>query len=99
LIKTAALTGNLVEQIKYEANDELVSSDIVGCTAPAIYDSKATIERTYGNNIILYIWYDNEFGYSHQVVRLAKYIAKVGASPIIKVYNLLYLYIKHDRCA
>lgn len=77
LIKTAALTGNLVEQIKYEANDELVSSDIVGCTAPAIYDSKATIVRTDGKNIILYIWYDNEFGYSHQVVRLAKYIAKV----------------------
>jgi glyceraldehyde 3-phosphate dehydrogenase len=77
LIKTAALTGNLVEQIKYELNDELVSSDIVGCTAPAIYDSKATIVRPDGKNIILYIWYDNEFGYSHQVIRLAKYIAKV----------------------
>ena len=77
LIKTAALTGNLVEQIKYELNDELVSSDIVGCTAPAIYDSKATIVRHDGKNIILYIWYDNEFGYSHQVIRLAKYIAKV----------------------
>ena len=77
LIKTAALSGNLVEQIKYELNDELVSSDIVGCTAPAIYDSKATIVRPVGKNIILYIWYDNEFGYSHQVIRLAKYIAKV----------------------
>ena len=77
LIKTAALSGNLVEQIKYELNDELVSSDIVGCTAPAIYDSKATIVRPDGKNIILYIWYDNEFGYSHQVIRLAKYIAKV----------------------
>ena len=77
LIKTAALSGNLVEQIKYELNDELVSSDIVGCTAPAIYDSKTTIVRPDGKNIILYIWYDNEFGYSHQVIRLAKYIAKV----------------------
>ena len=77
VIKTAALSGALVEQIKYEFNDELVSSDIVGCTAPAIYDSKATIVSPNGKNIILYIWYDNEFGYSHQVVRLAKYIAKV----------------------
>ena len=76
-IKTAALTGDLVEQIKYELNDELVSRDIVGCTAPAIYDSKATIISPNGKNIILYIWYDNEFGYSHQVIRLAKYIAKV----------------------
>lgn len=77
LIKGAALSGNLVEQIKYELNNELVSSDIVGCTAPAIYDSKATIVRSDGKNIIIYIWYDNEFGYSHQVIRLAKYIAKV----------------------
>ena len=30
-----------------------------------------------GKNIVLYIWYDNEYGYSHQVIRLAKYIAKV----------------------
>ena len=77
LIKTAALSGPLVEQIKYELNDELVSSDIVGCTAPAIFDSKATLIGPNGKNIILYIWYDNEFGYSHQVIRLAKYIAKV----------------------
>ncbi len=77
LIKTAALSGVLVEQIKYEFNDELVSSDIVGSTAPAIYDSKATIVSPNKKNIILYIWYDNEFGYSHQVIRLAKYIAKV----------------------
>jgi len=76
-IKKYALEGDLVEQIKFEINDELVSSDIVGSSAPAIYDSKATIVRSDGKNAILYIWYDNEYGYSHQVIRLAKYIAKV----------------------
>jgi glyceraldehyde 3-phosphate dehydrogenase len=76
-IKKYALEGDLVEQIKFELNDELVSSDIVGSSAPAIYDSKATIVREDGKNVILYIWYDNEYGYSHQVIRLAKYIAKV----------------------
>ncbi len=76
-IKKYALEGDLVEQIKYEMSDELVSSDIVGSSAPSIYDSKATIVRPDGKNIILYIWYDNEYGYSHQVIRLAKYIAKV----------------------
>ena len=76
-LKKYALEGDLVEQIKYELSDELVSSDIVGCSAPSIYDSKATIVRKDGKNIILYIWYDNEYGYSHQVIRLAKYIAKV----------------------
>jgi len=77
VLKKYALQGDLVEQIKFELNDELVSSDILGCSAPAIYDSKATIVRADGKNAILYIWYDNEYGYSHQVVRLAKYIAKV----------------------
>ena len=76
-MKKYALEGDLVEQIKYELNDELVSSDIVGSSAPSIYDSKATIVRADGKNVLLYIWYDNEYGYSHQVIRLAKYIAKV----------------------
>lgn len=76
-IKNSALQGSLVEQIKFEFNDELVSSDIIGCSAPSIYDSKATIVREDGKNAILYIWYDNEYGYCHQVIRLAKYIAKV----------------------
>ncbi|MDA8572581.1 glyceraldehyde-3-phosphate dehydrogenase [Flavobacteriaceae bacterium] len=77
LLKQHALEGPLVEQIKYELSDELVSSDIVGSSAPAIFDSKATIVRDNGKNIVLYIWYDNEYGYSHQVVRLAKYMAEV----------------------
>ncbi len=76
-MKKYALEGDLVEQIKFELSDELVSSDIVGSSAPAIYDSKATIVRKDGKNVLLYIWYDNEYGYSHQVVRLAKYISKV----------------------
>ncbi|MGY0392077.1 glyceraldehyde-3-phosphate dehydrogenase [Bizionia sp. KMM 8389] len=76
-LKKYALEGNLVEQIKYELSDELVSSDIVGSSAPSIFDSKATIVRQDGKNAIIYIWYDNEYGYSHQVIRLAKYIAKV----------------------
>jgi len=77
LMKKYALEGDLVEQIKYEMSDELVSSDIIGSSAPSIYDSKATIVRADGKNTILYIWYDNEHGYSHQVIRLAKYVSKV----------------------
>ena len=77
IIKKYALEGDLVEQIKYSLSNELVSTDIVGTAAPSIYDSSATIVSADGKNIVLYIWYDNEFGYSHQVIRLAKYIAKV----------------------
>ncbi|EMY3553040.1 glyceraldehyde-3-phosphate dehydrogenase [Flavobacterium psychrophilum] len=77
IMKKYALEGELVEQIKYSLNNELVSSDIVGTSAPAIFDSNATIVSADGKNIVLYVWYDNEYGYSHQVIRLAKYIAKV----------------------
>lgn len=77
VMKKYALEGDLVEQIKYSINNELVSSDIIGSSAPSIYDSNATIVRKDGKNAVIYVWYDNEYGYSHQVIRLAKYIAKV----------------------
>ena len=76
-LKKSALNGDLVEQIKYSLNNELVSSDIVGTTACAIFDSNATIVTADGMSVVLYIWYDNEYGYSHQVMRLSKYISKV----------------------
>jgi glyceraldehyde 3-phosphate dehydrogenase len=76
-LKKYALEGDLVEQIKYSIDNELVSTDIVGSNAPSIYDSNATIVSADGKKAILYVWYDNEYGYSHQVIRLAKYIAKV----------------------
>lgn len=76
-IKRYAMEGDLVEQIQYSLNNELVSSDIVGTSAPSIFDSNATIVAKNGKSVVLYVWYDNEYGYSHQVIRLAKYIAKV----------------------
>lgn len=77
IMKKYALEGDLVEQIKYSLNNELVSSDIVGSSAPSIFDSNATIVTEDGKNAVIYVWYDNEYGYSHQVIRLAKYISRV----------------------
>ena len=74
IMKKYALEGELVEQIKYSLNNELVSSDIVGTSAPAIFDSNATIVSGDGKNIVLYVWYDNEYGYSCRVVELLKKI-------------------------
>ena len=76
-LKKYALDGDLVEQIKYSLNNELVSSDIIGSSAPSIFDSNATIVAKDGHNVVIYVWYDNEYGYSHQVIRLAKHIAQV----------------------
>jgi glyceraldehyde 3-phosphate dehydrogenase len=77
ILKKYALEGDMVEQIRYSLSNELVSSDIIGTSEPSIYDSEATIVSSDGKNAIVYVWYDNEYGYSHQVMRLAKYIAQV----------------------
>jgi glyceraldehyde 3-phosphate dehydrogenase len=76
-IRDSALRGNLVNQINYQVDPDLVSSDIIGNTCCSIYDSNATICTEEGKDVVLYIWYDNEFGYTKQVIRLAKLIAKV----------------------
>ena len=76
-MRDAALKGNLVNQINYQVDPDLVSTDIIGNTCCSIYDSNATICTEEGKDVVLYIWYDNEFGYTKQVIRLAKQIAKV----------------------
>jgi glyceraldehyde 3-phosphate dehydrogenase len=76
-LRKHALAGDLVEQIEYSMSNELVSSDIVGRTAASIYDSPATIASNDGKNVVVYVWYDNEYGYTNQVMRLAKYVSKV----------------------
>jgi glyceraldehyde 3-phosphate dehydrogenase len=76
-LRQAALHGDLVEQIMYSMSNELVSSDIIGNPCPSIVDSPATIVHTDGKSLVLYVWYDNEYGYTRQVIRLSKYIAQV----------------------
>ena len=77
IVKDAALNGNLVNQIFYSFDEELVSNDIIGNTCCSVFDAPATIVSPDKKNVVLYTWYDNEFGYTKQVIRLAKYIAKV----------------------
>jgi glyceraldehyde 3-phosphate dehydrogenase len=77
LIKDAALNGDLVNQIFYSYDPELVSTDIIGNTCCSVFDSHASIVSKDGKNVVLYAWYDNEFGYTKQVIRMAKYISKV----------------------
>ena len=76
-IREAALRGDLVNQINYQIDPDLVSTDIIGNNCCSVFDSNATIASNGGKDIILYTWYDNEFGYTKQVIRLAKLIAKV----------------------
>jgi glyceraldehyde 3-phosphate dehydrogenase len=77
ILKDAALNGDLVEQIQYSYSNELVSSDLVGNPCASIVDSPATIVSKDNKNVVLYVWYDNEYGYTRQVMRLAKQLADV----------------------
>jgi glyceraldehyde 3-phosphate dehydrogenase len=77
LFLDASLRGTLIEQIRYSNSTEFVSSDGIGDSCPCIFDSPATKVSEDGHTVIAYLWYDNEFGYTSQVVRLARHIAKV----------------------
>lgn len=77
IIRKAALHSELVEQIQFCDSNELVSTDIIGNPCPSVFDSQATIVAENGKQIVLYVWYDNEYGYTKQVFRLAKYLSEV----------------------
>jgi glyceraldehyde 3-phosphate dehydrogenase len=77
IMKDAALNGKLVEQIQYVNSNEFVSTDVIGNPCPSVFDSQATIVGPDKKNIVLYVWYDNEYGYTRQVIRFSKYIAEV----------------------
>jgi glyceraldehyde 3-phosphate dehydrogenase len=76
-IKKYALQGALVEQIQYAFSNELVSTDVIGNPCPSVFDSQATIISPDKKNAVLYVWYDNEYGYTRQVIRFAKQLAEV----------------------
>ena len=75
-VRQTALHSPLQQQIGYTISDEVVSSDFVGSRQACIFDSRQTIVR--GKNCVLYCWYDNEFGYSCQVVRCVEKMAGVN---------------------
>ena len=77
VLRNAALHGDLVEQIQYSVSNELVSSDLVGNPCASIFDSPATIVSKDNKSLVLYVWYDNEYGYSRQVIRYSKFLADV----------------------
>jgi glyceraldehyde 3-phosphate dehydrogenase len=77
VLNQASLFGDLVEQVEYSISNELVSSDLIGNSHASIVDGPATIIAKDGKGAVLYVWYDNEYGYTRQVIRLAKSIAGV----------------------
>lgn len=67
-LRKISLKSDLQNQVDYTASSEIVSTDLVGSRYAGVVDSQATIVD--GDRAVLYVWYDNEFGYSCQVVRV-----------------------------
>jgi glyceraldehyde 3-phosphate dehydrogenase len=74
-LRRMSIDSDYQKQIDYVDSPEVVSSDFVGNRHAGIVDAKATIAN--GNHVVLYVWYDNEFGYSCQVIRILQHISNV----------------------
>ena len=74
-MRNQALHSSLRKQIDYSASPEVVSTDFVGSRHACIFDAQATIVN--GKQAVLYLWYDNEFGYSCQVHRILERMAGI----------------------
>ncbi|MEV7855961.1 glyceraldehyde-3-phosphate dehydrogenase [Streptomyces sp. NPDC088183] len=74
-LRNVSLTSPLKRQIDFTTAPDAVSSDFMGSRHASIVDAGAT--KVDGDNAILYLWYDNEFGYSCQVIRVVQHVSGV----------------------
>ncbi|MEW2400855.1 glyceraldehyde-3-phosphate dehydrogenase [Streptomyces sp. NPDC046862] len=74
-LRDVSLTSPLKRQIDFTTAPDAVSSDFIGSRHASIVDAGAT--KVDGDNAILYLWYDNEFGYSCQVIRVVQHVSGV----------------------
>ncbi|WP_082803289.1 glyceraldehyde-3-phosphate dehydrogenase [Kocuria palustris] len=74
-LRGISLDSPLSRQIDYTDSPETVSSDLVGSRYASVVDGLATVVN--GKTVVVYVWYDNEFGYSSQVVRVAAKMANI----------------------
>ncbi len=75
-LRQMAMHSDLQKQIDFVSSQEVVSTDFVGSRHAGVVDAEATIAND--NRVVLYVWYDNEFGYSCQVVRVMEDMAGVN---------------------
>ncbi|WP_419834825.1 glyceraldehyde-3-phosphate dehydrogenase [Endozoicomonas atrinae] len=72
-LRETSLYSSLQKQVDYVTSVEAVSSDFVGSRRAGVVDGQATIVD--GKRCVLYVWYDNEFGYSCQVNRILQFMS------------------------
>ena len=69
---------NKNETIGY-TEEEIVSSDIIGSTCGGIFDATLTKVVKAGDKELVKVsaWYDNEMGYTSQMIRTCKYLGEL----------------------
>ena len=84
-LRSIAFHSKYREIIGFVNSTEIVSTDFYSSPFATIVDSQATISS--GNKLTLYCWYDNEYGYSKQVISLAKKVANINLPRLPKPVN------------
>lgn len=86
-MREVALHSSLQGQIDYTSSTEVVSSDFIGSRSAGVFDAQATIVN--GNHVTVYVWYDNEVGYSCQVQRITEQLAGIQylSLPVAETFN------------
>ena len=79
-IRQISINSSLQGQIGYTNSTEVVSSDFIGSRTAGVFDAQATI--TSGTRLTAYVWYDNEVGYSCQVLHIAEQMCGVSYAKI-----------------
>ena len=75
----AAMKANQNESFEY-TEDEIVSSDVIGITAGALFDATQTMVLPINDELTevqVISWYDNEYSYTSQMVRTIKYFSEL----------------------
>ncbi|PPK98052.1 glyceraldehyde 3-phosphate dehydrogenase [Kineococcus xinjiangensis] len=80
-LRRVSLSSPLQDQVDFVDSPEVVSTDFVGTRKTGVVDGLATIADG-SRHVVVYVWYDNERGYSEQVLRVAETMLGV-ARPVV----------------
>ena len=73
-LKAAATSGDMSKTLGY-TDEKVVSTDFRGCSFSSIFDSEAGIALD-GTFVKLVSWYDNEYGYTCNMLRFVEHVSK-----------------------
>ncbi|MCK9201338.1 MAG: type I glyceraldehyde-3-phosphate dehydrogenase [Gallionella sp.] len=73
-MKAASQTGDMSKTLGY-TDEKVVSTDFRGCSFSSIFDAEAGIALD-GTFVKVVAWYDNEYGYTCNMLRFVQHVAK-----------------------